>query len=424
MRPLSYYASIADSSAAPVVATGDRRVDVCVVGGGLTGLSAAAALARDGASVILVEAGRVGDGASGRNGGQMIPGMRHGAVELVARFGPETAKALIDLTLDARANMLSTAARHDCPVAQTGHLTAASHARDPAWMDAEVRCMTDALGYRHLMSVDAAAIRDHVASDVYHGGIVDRLGGHVDPLRYTRALADEARDAGVEILEASPVRNVETLRCAIATDHARIRADDVVLACDASIGEIAIDGRDSPMAVRLMPVRSYLIATAPLSQAQAMALLPSDMAVSDTRFALDYFRLSSDRRLLFSGGERYTLAKLRDIAAFVRRRMKRVFPELGTIAIDYAWEGVVAVTTSRFPDIGRHGRVWHAHGYSGHGLLLAQAAGRAISTAIGGRSQDHALLSSLPTRDWPGGRLLRHPLYTTGMLWFAMRDRL
>lgn len=424
MRPLPYYAAIADPPAEPIVAMGDRRVDICVVGGGLTGLSAATTLARDGASVVLVEAARVGGGASGRNGGQMIPGMRHGAVELTARFGTATAKALIDLTLDARSSMLTIAARHGCPVAQTGHLTAAAHARDPAWMQAEVRCMTDELGYRHLASVDATALRGHVGSDAYHGGIVDSLGGHVDPLHYARVLADEARGAGVEILEASPVRNVESGGAVVNTDQARVRADQVVLACDASIGDIAVDGHASPMAARLMPVRSYLIATAPLSSSQAAALLPTNMAVSDTRFALDYFRLSGDRRLLFSGGERYTLAKLRDIASFVCRRMTRVFPELGEVAIDYAWEGVVAVTTSRFPDIGRRGRLWHAHGYSGHGLLLAQAAGRAIGAAIGGRGQDHALLASLPTRDWPGGRLLRHPLYTTGMLWFALRDRL
>lgn len=424
MEGAGYAAAIAPPLPPPEIAQGDIAADVCVVGGGLTGLSAAIGLARAGASVVLLEAGRVGDGATGRSGGQMIPGMRHGGVELVKRFGVERSRALIEMTLAARTRMLAIGDRHGCPVIATGHLTAAARAGDMPGLVAEERCMADVLGYRDHQIVDRGAIQGLVQSDVYHGGLLDRLGGHVDPLAYARALAAEARAAGVRIAEASPVQAIDTGSMAVRTPSARIAARDIVLACDAFVGTIAIDGRPAPMRSRLMPVNSFSVATAPLSEARAEALLPTDAAVADTRFALDYFRLSRDRRLLFSGGERYTLAPPGDIDALVRGRLEHVFPQLAGIAIDHAWAGTVAVTTTRFPHVGRQGRLWFAHGYSGHGLLLAQAAGAAIAAAIGGDSGDHDLLAGLPTHDWPGGGLLRHPLYTAGMLWFALKDRL
>ena len=407
----------------PVPLRGAARADVCVVGGGLTGLSAARALAAVGASVVLLEAGRVGDGASGLNGGQMIPGFRHGAAELIRRFGPEIARRLHTLTLDAREAMLRLAERHPVDLKTTGHLTAASRARDLGWMREEVEALAT-LGHCQAELVERDGMSAYVAAGGYHGGLFDRLGGHVHPVKLVQALAAEAVGAGATVHETSRVESIKTgARPTVRTAAGSVSAAQVVLACDAFLDTLAVDGWRPAPARRLMPVWSYSVATAPLG-ADAAPLLPGDAAVSDTRFALDYFRLSADRRLLFSGGERYVLRPLRQVEPFVRRRLARVFPALAATRIDHAWAGRVAVTTTRFPQVGRSGPLWFAHGYSGHGLLLAQAAGAAVGRAIMGERDDYNLLAALPTRDWPGGRLLRYPLYTAGMLWFAAKDRL
>jgi gamma-glutamylputrescine oxidase len=407
---------------APLGAT--ITADACIVGGGLTGLSAAIALARGGASVVLVEAEHLGAAASGRNGGQLIPGFRHGAGELIRRFGQNRAERLHGLTLDARERTLALATRHPIDLKTTGHLTAASHASDLGWMADEVRAMA-AIGHGDAELVDRAGIAAFVGADGYHGGIVDRLGGHVHPMKLIHALATEATALGVRIHEGSAALAIDPgAMPVVTTAAAAVRARDMIIACDAFADSLSIAGRRPRFARRLMPVWSYSIATAPLAPDVAARLLPGDMAVSDTRFALDYYRLSADRRLLFSGGERYTMRPLADIERFVRRHLARVFPALADVAIDHRWAGRVAVTTTRFPQLGRERGLWFAHGYSGHGLLLAQAAGAAIGQAILGDSDDYDLLAVLPTHDWPGGRMLRNPLYTAAMLWFAMRDRL
>lgn len=421
--------SYLETSAAPApmrsALRGHARADVCVVGGGLTGLSAALALARDGRRVTLLEAGTVGSGATGRSGGQLIPGFRQGACALVARFGRERARRLFDLTLAARTRTVELGRTGACDLRETGHVTAAAFANDLDGMGDEVRTLEEDFGYRDAVLLDRQALRNHVAANRFHGGVRDARGGHLHPLSYARALAAAAERAGVVLHEHTPVNEVRAgpNPCVVAAGG-QVTAEQVVLACDARIGEVAVFGRPSPMRRRLMPVGSYTIATAPLAAVEAAALLPTNAAVSDTRFALDYFRLSADHRLLFSGGERYTLTPPRDIVGLVRRRLAHVFPSLARTPIDFAWAGLVAVTMSRFPDVGRSGALWWAHGYSGHGLLLAQAAGHAVAEAILGRADDFDLLASLPTGDWPGGAPLRRPLYTAGMLWFALKDRL
>ncbi len=420
----SYYAATATPREPAAALAGDVSADVCVIGGGFTGLSAALRLAEHGARVVLLEAKTIGAGASGVNGGQMIPGFRHGAVDLVRRFGSGTARALIDLTVAARDRMAARVARDGiaCDLRLTGHLSAASFPSDIADFAAEAAAL-DALGIGGVTVLDARGVGAHVASDAYFGGLHDTSGGHVHPLNYAIGLASAAQAAGVTIYEASAATGIAAGAAPIVTTAAgRVRAGQVVVACDALIDGLAFGTRR--LSKRLMPVWSYTIATAPLGEARAAALLPTNAAVSDSKFALDYYRRSADHRLLFSGGERYTLAPLEDIAGFVRPHLARAFPALATVTIDHAWAGIVAVTTSRFPHVGRDGAVWWAHGYSGHGVLLAQASGHAVGDAIRGDTAAFDLLSRLPSRDWPGGAALRQPLYTAGMAYYAARDRL
>lgn len=421
---MSYHRATLPPRAAAPPLRGEVRADVCVVGGGLAGLSAALRLAEAGAHVVLLEAREIGAGASGVSGGQIIPGFRHGAAELVRRFGRERARRLIDLTIEARDDTAARVRSRSiaCDLRLTGHLTAAAFADDLPGLEAEVRAL-EALGLPGAALLGPRDLGAHVAGDRYHGGLFDRGGGHLHPLAYARGLADAAAAAGVTVHEGSPVRSVLPARpCAVESGRARVLADRVVLAVDAGAGALTVGGR-RPFARAMMPVSSYSLATAPLGDLAAM-LLPSDAAVSDTRFALDYYRRDADGRMLFSGGERYTLDAPADVAAFVRPHLARAFPALADAVVEHAWAGTVALTVTRYPAVGRDGPLWWAHGWSGHGVLLAQAGGRAVADSILGQSEAFDLLAALPGRAWPGGRALRRPLYTAGMLYHAARDRL
>ena len=382
----------------------DDHCDVAVVGGGFTGLSAALACAERGFSVILYEAERIGFGASGRNGGQLIPGLRWLASELADEFGSERAGALFDLCW--RDNRVKARiAKHgiDCDL-KVGHLEAAWTHADFAAMRREADYLGRHYGYETDV-VEKADMGVHIASPLYHGGVYDPQGGHFHPLNYAFGLAKAAEAAGVRIVEGR--------RASIDSLKARYIID----ATDSWIGEVEPDlGRYT------VPIMNYNIATAPLTNADE--LLPTDAAVADSRFVLNYFRLSADKRLIFGGGERYSQTPPRDIAAFVRPFMAEVFPQIANAEIDYGWGGAVAVTMNRLPHIGRRGTIFFAHGFSGHGALITTTAGELIAEALAGTAERFDVLANLPSRPFPGGKLLRRPLATLGLLYYALKDRL
>ena len=427
---ISYYQSslpqLQIDTAAPASLSG-QRFDLAIVGGGYTGLSAALTAAGLGLSVCLLEAQRFGAGASGRNGGQVIPGFRHGLPALISQLGRDRAVALHQLTLRGRDWIWQIAGQSgiDCHLAG-GHLHVAARRADMA----EFRHEADSI--RHLMPqhdvrvVEAAELPGLLGVEGYHGGLLDAAGGHLHPLRLALALAQAAAQAGAQLAESVTVHALHPDRTGV-TLHLEsglsLRADQVLLACDALIDRIA-PALAPALGHRLMPVGNYQIATAPLPVDQAQALIPSGVAVSDSKFALDYYRLSRDCRLIFSGGERYSWHPPRDIASFARPHLARVFPALAAVPIDFAWGGIVGVTTRRYPHIIRQGRVFAAHGYSGHGVILANVAGRAVAEAVAGQTQDFDLLADLPGAAWPGGSALRRPLFVAGALWYALRDRL
>lgn len=399
----SYYAATAHRWR-PRAVEGDLACDVAVIGGGFTGLSAALACAERGFSVVLVEAEHIGFGASGRNGGQLIPGLRWTASELEAEFGRERANALFDLCW--RDNRVKARiAKHgiDCDL-KTGHLEAAWTPTDFDAMRREAEFLASRFDYQSdvVTKQDMAA---HIASPLYHGGIHDPQGGHFHPLNYTLGLAQAAEAAGVRIAEGRRV-SIDDLPARFIID-----------ATDSWIGDVEPDlGRYT------VPIMNYNIATAPLANADD--LLPSDAAVADSRFVLNYFRLSADKRLIFGGGERYSQTPPRDIAAFVRPFMAEVFPQIADAQIDYGWGGAVAVTMNRLPHIGRRGNVFFAHGFSGHGALVTTLAGELIAEAMAGTAERFDVLAGLPSRPFPGGKWLRQPLATLGLLYYAMKDRL
>jgi gamma-glutamylputrescine oxidase len=423
----SYYlATAADAPRHPRL-TGEARADLCVVGGGCTGLSAALHAAERGLSVVLLEGGRVGWGASGRNGGQIIPGLRKGALELIAQYGLDEARALFDLALGARAVVLDLIDRHAiaCDLKLTGHLAAAAKPGVLNHYAREAEALARLMDYPHIRQVSKADMAGEVASPHYYGGLIDELGGHYHPLNYSLGLARAAQAAGVAIYEGSVAlrRSQTAAGVRVETAQGAVTAAKVVLAGDALLGP----GLAPRLVRHIMPVANYIVATEPLEN--PADLICHDRAVSDSRFVVNYFRLTPEGRMVFGGGERYSAQPPRDIAEFAGRHLRRVFPRLAKTRIDYAWGGLVSITRTRLPHLGQldgaeNGGVYFAHGYSGLGAILSTLAGKLMSQAIVGDTAGFDRIAKIAPPSFPGGTLLRSPLHTLGMLWYAMRDRL
>ena len=419
--PGSWYAATANRLDPFPALDGDIRADVCVVGGGYTGLSAALHLAEAGLDVVLVEAHRVGFGASGRNGGQLGSGQRMTQDTLEALMGDTEAAKLWQLGEDAKDLVKGTVAQHniDCAlkpgVAWTGSTTS-----DVAHLHDYAGHLQARYGYDQLEVLDQAACRALCPSPDYKGGILDRGAGHLHPLNFALGLAKAAAAAGVRIFEGTRVSGIDEGQPAVLTcDGGRVTADHVVLGCNGYLG-----GLNRKVAARVMPINNFIVATEPLGD-DARRILTEDVAVADSRFVVNYFRLSADNRLLFGGGESYGYRFPADIAATVRKPMLQVFPHLADTRIDYAWGGTLAITMKRMPFLARLGpNILSASGYSGHGVGTATHAGMLMARAIQGETDGFDTLSRVPAPSFPGGAALRSPLLVLAMTWFALRDRL
>ncbi|MEY4762664.1 MAG: hypothetical protein RLZZ200_2520 [Pseudomonadota bacterium] len=402
---------------------GDATVDACIVGGGIAGCSAALHLAQAGHRVLLLEADRVGGAASGRNGGQLIPGAAASQDVLEGLLGPGDARQVWDCTVESLALLRDLVSRHgiDCDLAP-GHLQVAVRPRHDdelrAWQD----CLQDRYGYPHTRLLSRDALHAHVGSDRYRSGLLDTNGGHLQPLKYVRGLARAAQSAGARIHEGTPALSWsrEAGRLAIRTERGIVRARQLLLAGNALLG--AFEPR---LARRILGVGTYVVATEPLGPEVAATLLPSQAAVSDCNWILDYFRLSRDHRLLFGGRVSYSGLEARAGAAATRRRMLRVFPQLEAVRITHVWGGWLDITRNRAPDFGRlEADVYYLQGFSGHGVSLAGMAGKLVSEAMSGTAGRFDVFARIPHRAFPGGAPLRRPALVLAMLWYRLRDLL
>jgi len=418
--PSSYYAATATPLAESPPLKGETRADVCVVGGGYTGLSAALHLAQKGYDVVLLEAHRVGFGASGRNGGQVGSGQRQDQNWIERAVGVQTAHRLWDMAQDAKALVRNLIADHAMPVLWHPGI---AHA---CWSDAEVRhahAYAEKLrrdyGYDQVQPLNRAAMRALIGSTVYRGGEIDHGAGHLHPLNYAIGLAIAAVRAGVRIYETSEVHHIQHgPKPVVQTGRGRVVCDQVVLAGNGYLGNL-----DRKIAARVMPINNFILATEPLGD-RAKDLLSQPIAVADTKFVVNYWRLSEDNRLLFGGGESYGY-KFPDIIKTVMKPMLQVYPQLRDVKIDYAWGGTLAITMNRMPCFTRPAaNVLSASGYSGHGVAMATMAGKIMAEAVGAQAERFDLMASLPYTRFPGGAALRWPLLVTAMTWYSMRDRL
>lgn len=418
----SWYAATANYQNTFPALTGDSRSDVCIVGGGYTGLSAAIDLQKRGYKVSVLEANRLGWGASGRNGGHVGTGQRADQYSLEKLVGKQRARMLWDFGLEGVNSVceLIDEFRIDCEL-KNGNLHTAVTEKAATELRKEADHLHAVYDYGDLRYIEADELKQMTSARGFYGGILDTASRHLHPLNYCLGLARAAQELGVTLYERSRVTHYkEDSHVHVFTEAGQLKCEHLLLACNGYLGKL-----EPRVAGQIMPINNYVIATEPLSEETARRLIRDDTSMSDSRFVINYWKLSADNRLLFGGGESYTSRFPKDIPAFVRPHMLQIYPELANTNIEYGWGGTLAITLNRMPALGRVSpRILYAHGYSGHGVPIATLAGKLLSEAIAGTAERFDVMANVPTPRFPGGTLLRWPGLVAGMLYYTLRDRL
>lgn len=398
---------------------GSMKADLCIIGGGYAGLSAALHAAEAGLDVVVLEANRIGWGASGRNGGQVGIGPRADINTYERIAGKADAAKVWDIALSANRLVRDLIAQHDidCDLAD-GYV-------DCAWRESEVSELQEYVDhlsgqYNHHTArpLDRSEMVEMLGTERYFGGYLDTVGAHLHPLKYALGLARAAQAAGAQIFERSQA--VEIAAGRVRTTTGEVRADHVLLACNGYL-----DGLSMPPQRRMLPLNNFILATEPLGEDRARRVNRDNVCASDTRFVLNYFRLSPDGRMLWGGGESTSRRFPSDLKSFVRARMLEIYPDLADVAITHAWGGTLAITGTRVPlfqDLGQGVRA--IGGWSGSGIHMATMGGKIAADAVAGAAGDWDLLARMPTPRFPGGDWFRLPLLRMAMFWYGLRDRL
>jgi gamma-glutamylputrescine oxidase len=428
MAPLhyvnSYYAASALSAPQRPALAGSTDCDVCVVGAGIAGCSAALHLASRGLSVVLLEENRVGWGASGRSGAQALFGVACGQGKLERLLGPSDARLVWEVSVEGLSLMRELIARHAIACDWVdGYLLTAVKPRHVRELQAEVEELQGKYHYEGVRFVPRAQLQTELATERYLGALFDPNSGHLHPLNYTLGLAAAAENSGVRIYEGTRALRFTAsgnAQVRVSTEDGEVRARQLVLC-----GNVYLGGTAPSLASKIMAVATYIVATEPLGSARARQLIANNTAVSDMNWVLDYFRTSADHRLLFGGRVNYSGLRSFDAPSATRARMLRVFPQLRDVRIEYTWGGDVDITLNRAPHFGRLApNVYFLQGFSGHGIALTGIAGKLIAEAVAGTAGRFDVFARIPHGNFPGGAALRRPALVLAMLYYRLRDLL
>jgi gamma-glutamylputrescine oxidase len=423
----SYYAASAHPAPDRPALMGSIECDVCVVGGGIAGCSTALHLAERGYRVVLLEDNRIGWGASGRSGAQAIYGLAAPQSKVIKLVGPEAARTIWNVTVEALALIRELIARHriDCDWTD-GHMLTAIKPRHDADLQAELRELRDHYQYQSVRYMPRDEIRSVLATDRYIGALYDRQSGHLHSLNYTLGLAAAAERAGTQIYEGTRAVDYNNVgsngssAVRFRTPNGEVRSRYAVLCGNVYLGDTA-----RTLTSKIMAVATYIVATEPLGAERARSLIANNAAVSDMNWVLDYFRRSADHRLLFGGRVNYSGLSSFDAPSATRARMLGVFPQLSDVGIEFSWGGDVDITLNRAPHFGRLApNLYFLQGFSGHGIALTGMAGKLVAEAIAGSAERFDVLARIPHRNFPGGAALRRPALVLAMLYYRLKDLL
>lgn len=415
----SYYTATAPLLEGRPSLKGEHRVEIVIIGGGYTGLSAALHLAKAGKRVAVLEANRVGWGASGRNGGQIHSGQRQEPEWFEARYNRDVSRRFFRMGEDAK-HLVHSLIEHykiDCDL-KPGLIHAAHKKRTVSEFQDQIALLN--AHYDHPVSwLDQEETVHRLGSNAYFGAIYDPTAGHLHPLKFALGLAQAALSEGAEIYENTQVLEISDWdNPTLTTSNGTMRADKVLICGNGYVG-----GLVPRVDARVMPINNFIAATRPLTEVENP--LPGDECAADSRFVINYWRMSADKRLLFGGGENYSSSFPNDIEGLVRKPLSMIYPQFKDIEIDYAWGGTLAVTVHRVPFVQKlNDNVFTAAGFSGQGVTLAPLAGQILAEAALGQSERLDLYADLPTPPFPGGSLLRPAALALGLRWYALRDRL
>ncbi len=420
-HPASYYAASANDTRVRPALRGEIDSDICVIGAGYTGLSSALHLAESGFRVTVLEASRIGFGASGRNGGQIVHSYSRDIDFIEKHYGHDTGAEMGRMAFEGGTILRRFVSQYhiQCDL-KDGGIFAACSSKQLRELEAK-KSLWEAHGHNRLELLSADEIRDYVGSERYNGGLLDRSGGHFHPLNLVLGEAAALESLGGTIYEESAVTRVEEgQKVRVHTASGCVSADFVVVAGNAYLG-----GLIPQLQQRAMPCGTQVITTEPLSPEQQQSLLPGDQCVEDCNYLLDYFRLSGDGRLIYGGGVTYGAREPDKIQALILPKLLKTYPQLEGVGIDYAWTGNFLLTLMRLPQFGRIGsNIYYAQGYSGHGVTCSHLAGKVLSDAIRGQAERYDVFAGLPQYPFPGGRLFRIPFTAMGAWYYNLRDQL
>ena len=410
----SYYAASANWQTDYPQLESQLNVDVVIIGGGFSGVSTAVELCERGYKVALVEGNRISWGASGRNGGQIIGGVGHNPDRFRRTVGSDGVAAIYQMGDECVGIVRERIEKYtiDCDL-KWGYCEAALRPRHlrsyQQWAEED----------EDIQLLDKSQLREYINSDIYLGGYYKNNWGHLQPLNLCLGEARAAENMGAKIFELSAVKKITYgENPAVHTEKGIVRADYVVVCGNAYLGNL-IPYLDN----RVLPSTSCIVATEPLNEQQLEQSLPRDVAVCDSRTALDYYRLSADKRMLFGGLSNYTGLEPANVTEIMRAKMINVFPALKNVSIEYKWSGQMAMSIRRIPQMGRlQGNVLYIGGYSGHGLAPTHMMGRIIAEAIDGNTESFDIMSKIFHYPWPGGKLLRRPAMAAGMMFYKLMD--